>query len=173
MKVTLDGFYRNVKDETLLCNPQIGSSIILHDAEEFILPLLSGEDIFTHGSTLADKYQVPVEEVYNDLVKFYGKLTRQNLVKIDGGYHADMTFSNEEESSYLCASETSMLEVSPIDMFFNKHNRVAELHMDITSACTEKCIHCYVKQNDFEYMPYSLMQKSLYEFREQQGLTVQ
>ena len=82
MRVVLDGFCRNIKDEALLCNPQNGSSIILNDAEDFILPLLSGEDIFMHGNSLANKYHVPVEEVNKDLVEFYEKLSRQNLVKI-------------------------------------------------------------------------------------------
>lgn len=172
MKVVLDGFCRNIKGETLLCNPQDGNAIILNGAEDFILPLLSGEDIFMYGNSLAKKYDVPVEEVNKDLVAFYEKLSRQNLVKIDGRYLADMT-CNDEEVSCFHATEKSMFEASPVNMFFYKHNCVAEFHVDITYACTEKCIHCYVPQGQCDYLPYDLVEKVLREFREQQGLTVQ
>ncbi len=173
MKVMLDGFCRNIEDETLLCNPQNGNSIILNDAEDFILPLISGEDIFMYGNSLANKYHVPVEEVNKDLFEFYEKLSRQSLVKIDGGCLADMTFCNNEKSSHFHTTEKPLIKVSPIDMFFCRHNCVAELHVDVTYACTEKCIHCYVPQGQRDFLPYDLVEKVLREFREQQGLTVQ
>lgn len=173
MKVALDGFYRNIEDDTLLCNPQKGNSIILHDAEDFISPLLSGEDILTHGNTLADKYHVPAEKINKDLLEFYGTLSRQNLVKVNGDYQANMTVYGEELSLHPYSTETSMFQDSPINVFFYKHNRASELHVDITYSCTERCIHCYVNQSDLVHIPYSLLKKVLYEFREQQGLTVQ
>lgn len=58
-------------------------------------------------------------------------------------------------------------------MGFWKDNRIpAELHIDLTSACTERCVHCYYPEHQKQYLPFEVIGKALREFRTMGGLTV-
>jgi len=61
---------------------------------------------------------------------------------------------------------------SQIDGFFARHGIISEFHIDLTDACTERCVHCYVPKGLKDYLPVALVEKALTEFRAMNGLTV-
>ena len=61
---------------------------------------------------------------------------------------------------------------TPLGDFFLRHGLPVELHMDLTAACTERCVHCYLPDYPNRHLPVALAKKALSEFRELQGLTV-
>jgi len=55
---------------------------------------------------------------------------------------------------------------------FLEHPTPYELCIDLTRACTEKCIHCYVPGFQNIYLPYEIIEKVLAEFASMGGLKV-
>ena len=56
--------------------------------------------------------------------------------------------------------------------FYLRHGLPGELHIDLTDACNEKCIHCYLPHDGRYFIDLELAIKVLKEFREAQGMTV-
>ena len=56
--------------------------------------------------------------------------------------------------------------------WFAKHPTIFEMQMDITQACTERCIHCYIPQYNPVFLPFEDIRRVLDEFRAQGGITI-
>jgi radical SAM protein with 4Fe4S-binding SPASM domain len=61
---------------------------------------------------------------------------------------------------------------TPLGDFFRENGLPMELHIDLTAACTERCVHCYLPDYPNRHLPFTLVDKALREFRAMQGLTV-
>ena len=162
-------FLRHHFGDYLLCNLRNGATALLRDAEDFLRPILTGEDFKQVSTSLSHKYNVSKYEILNDMLEFYQNLASLGLIEMI-----------EEKSEELRPKKTEMSEIKTsgiadkwsVPDFYKKHNLPAELHIDLTDACTERCVHCYVLQEQ-NYLWFDLVDKVLREFREQQGLTVQ
>lgn len=170
MEYSCDGFIRSCKDEICLCNFRKGSAVILKDAIDFLRPLIDGVDVTSWSQVLACKYNLPVSDVARDIMDFYNDLVNLGLVKPINGH-------NNEVGTHVDADRgrTEKGDVNscwPVPDFYKRNNLPAELHIDLTDACTERCVHCYVSQEQ-NYLRFHLVEKVLREFREQQGLSVQ
>lgn len=60
----------------------------------------------------------------------------------------------------------------PLDGFCRRHGLPIELHVDLTDACNERCVHCYLPKGGVHFIDTALALKALDEFRAAQGLTV-
>ncbi len=47
-----------------------------------------------------------------------------------------------------------------------------DFHLDLTDACTERCVHCYVPRWQHHFLLYELAEKAIREFRDLQGFSV-
>ena len=56
--------------------------------------------------------------------------------------------------------------------YFREHPTLFDLQLDITQACTERCVHCYVPEYNPLYLPYEKVCEVLRQFREMGGLEV-
>ena len=56
--------------------------------------------------------------------------------------------------------------------FFTKHPTLFSLQLDITEACTEHCIHCYVPEIKPLFLPFGKIQEVIDEFAEMGGLHI-
>lgn len=54
--------------------------------------------------------------------------------------------------------------------YFEKHPTVFELQIDITQACTERCVHCYIPDFNPTFLATDTIKKVIDEFRDQGGL---
>lgn len=57
-----------------------------------------------------------------------------------------------------------------LDSYFARHPTVFDLQMDITQACTERCVHCYMPEYDSVFLPLGDAKRVIDEFREQGGV---
>ena len=57
-------------------------------------------------------------------------------------------------------------------IFYRKFNLPCELHIDLTAACTERCVHCYLPEYPNRHLSYEYAERAINQFRELQGLTV-
>ena len=59
-----------------------------------------------------------------------------------------------------------------LDKYFAEHPTIFTLQMDITQACTERCVHCYIPEYNPVFLDFKTMCRVIDEFREQGGLTL-
>ena len=59
-----------------------------------------------------------------------------------------------------------------LDKYFAEHPTIFTLQMDITQACTERCVHCYIPEYNPVFLDYKTICRVIDEFREQGGLTL-
>jgi len=162
-------FIRQVEDESVVCSPRSGACLIIRDVGAFLRELHTEwrhmDDI---KNAIANHFGVTSSDVDEDVETVVKELLRQGLVVVKNpttvtepvigcdGYHV----------------ERSIDDSSPLEEFYLKHNIPAELHLDLTDACTERCVHCYVPKGQHHYLPYKYVEKAIIEFRAMQGLSV-
>lgn len=168
-------YVRHVKNESLLWNPRTSACYVIQDGEAFLRPL--GDEFRDMDEIVSDVAQVFGENpgiVKNDVILFYSDLVRQGLVECGGegtnkfGVTAEEAINGQSIDSSKKDDESD----SPLDDICVRHGIVADLHIDLTDACTERCVHCYVPKGQKNYLPVELVEKSLTEFRAMNGLTV-
>ena len=57
-----------------------------------------------------------------------------------------------------------------LEQHFAEHPVVFDLQMDITQACTERCIHCYIPEYNPVFLPLAQIKKVIDEFAAQGGI---
>ena len=57
-----------------------------------------------------------------------------------------------------------------LERYFTEHPTIFELQIDVTQACTERCVHCYIPEYNPVFLPLADAKKVIDEFREQGGV---
>ena len=164
---------RHVDNETLLVTPRSGGCTVLSDARAFIDALshrLTTVDAILQ--TLAKKLDAEVSEISQDALLVYNELLNQGFIDVvtDDDQAPGTILSKSSRTDAMPADESDDM---PLSGFYRHHgNLPVEFHIDLTDACTERCVHCYVPQKQHHYLPYELIEKAIREFRDMQGLSV-
>jgi radical SAM protein with 4Fe4S-binding SPASM domain len=125
-------------------------------------------DLGTVYGEMAAAYGVTAEDVERDFAQVVGTLVGLGLLEAEGS-------SAEKAQTGAGKPEEEAREegISGDAMgFWKDHGIPAELHVDLTSACTERCVHCYYPEHGNRHLPFGLAEKALREFRAMGGLTV-
>lgn len=59
-----------------------------------------------------------------------------------------------------------------LEKYFAEHPTIFVLQIDITQACTERCIHCYIPEYNPVFLPYDQITKVIDELRDQGGVGI-
>lgn len=173
MQVHCLGFCRIHGGDGIIYAPRAGGFAYIKDSADFLKPIVTGEDTRVTTEAISQKYGVPESEVRSDMLVLYDDLARAGLVEM----HFDMWKRNPQaldiNMGLVSGGVTDGCSSLSVADFYWDHNLLSDLHVDLTNACTERCVHCYVPQWNSIYLFYPLVEKVLREFREQQGLTVQ
>ena len=80
----------------------------------------------------------------------------------------------EEIAMQKMSSEVAIIdnEKNTLSEFYTKHQLLLSLHIDITSNCNERCVHCYIPGHEQKYLPYESIAEVLSDFRAMNGMTV-
>lgn len=57
-----------------------------------------------------------------------------------------------------------------LERWLAEHPTIFDLQMDITQACTERCVHCYIPEYNPVFLPLADAKRVIDEFREQGGV---
>ena len=137
---------------------------------------------------IADVYGCPQEDVAEDFRTFAESISGALL---RGKNEAEMS-AQEPEFRYYSTEELKALEpITPspvqkgsakpeseeniyneLSSFFHKHPTPQNLHIDLTSACTERCVHCYIPEYKNQFLPFEKVCRILDEYRGMNGLRV-
>ena len=128
--------------------------------------------------SIAMKFGYAVEHIEDDFRMVMDELCTQGFVAYEGDEceqpamgetlvtpenGQDVRFNNDDDNRE---------EVYPLDNFCLRHGIPIDFHVDLTDACTERCVHCYVPKGQKDFLPVELVEKALEEFRAMNGLTV-
>lgn len=173
-------FVRHAGGESLLWHRRNAACAVLRDAEPFLRPLSrswrSEEGIVAEIAESFSRAEgaEPLAQLSADFAEFADGLVADGFAERTEGpvparnaspgapRHPPRGEGREDGDS----------DWTPLGDFFLRHGLPVELHMDLTAACTERCVHCYLPDYPNRHLPVALAKKALSEFRELQGLTV-
>lgn len=165
-------YLRNAGEETLLWNKRTYACRILKDARAFLQPIEHGEvkglnDIVVE---VAQVYDLSPHDVEDDVRGFYTELAMASFLNLDCEEEAGTSTEVNEIEAAIDHEEKE--EPFPLGIFYERHALPSSLHVDLTNACTERCIHCYIADYRPRFLPLEVGQRVLREFREAGGMTV-
>lgn len=180
-------FVRHADGRSLLWRPWTGACVVADGAEPFLKhvgwsPRLETEIV----AEIAADFGIAPDEVAGDFREFVAPLVVEGLVESltrssqspqsgDATSRTSRTLreeNNPKDANFDSDGNTHDDSWMPLGDFCREHVIPAELHLDLTAACTERCVHCYLPDYPVKHIPFALAEKALREFREMQGLTV-
>ena len=134
-----------------ICSVYVGAdeNEIAQDFDEFIAPLID-EKVILSGKTVDD---IASQEISFSYDVENPKTVDTHVVKI-----VDMPIGGAPRGK--------------LEKYFAEHPTIFDLQIDITQACTERCIHCYIPEYNPVFLPYNQIMKVIDEFRGQGGIGV-
>lgn len=122
-------------------------------------------------------------EIENDFNNFLQDLQRMKAILI--GNTIEVLKAQEEYFSYdvenpktlkkdhqITKEEFEIIPQNVLGKYFDQNPTLFRLQMDITQACTERCIHCYIPEYNPIFLPYEQICKIIDEFVEMGGLEI-
>lgn len=162
-------FVRSFADEILFWNGRTGASRLLQNAA--VLECIDNrfrrwKDI---TSEIVSKLQCSFDVAERDFWPIVEDLTSDGLIEIEG--RQDEAASDEAAAAGGADAKGANEHGDCFD-FFKKNQLPIELHIDLTSACTERCVHCYLPDYPHQFLEFKWVEKALSSFRAAQGMTV-
>ena len=75
-----------------------------------------------------------------------------------------------KDTKVISREEADFLPQNVLGKYFQEHPTIFRLQMDITQACTERCVHCYIPEYNPVFLPFEKIKEILDEFRAMGGL---
>ena len=177
-------FVRHAGGKSLLWRPWTGACIVADGAEPFLKhvgwsPRPEAEIV----AEIAADFGIAPDEVAGDFREFVAPLVAEGLVESltqspQSGEATSRTSrtlreeNNPKDANFDANGKTHDDSWTPLGDFCKENGIPTELHLDLTAACTERCVHCYLPDYPAKHIPFALAEKALREFRAMQGLTV-
>ena len=126
----------------------VDRNVIEHDFDEFISPLVNEKIVLSGNDEAAVQMS---EETFSYDVEY----PKTEFI----GSRKTHTASTESTPTQVLLEE-----------YFAVHPTIFDIQMDITQACTERCVHCYIPEYNPIFLPYEIIVKVIDEFRSQGGI---
>ena len=171
-------YFRHAEDESMVWCPCTGGCTVMRNAkpilEEVTREWRSEDEIVRR---VAAKFDCEIEEIAEGVEAVVEELINQHFVEVKStgeapASDADAASLGKTPVVHVNGQDIREDNDSQIDEFFVRHGIVTEFHIDLTDACTERCVHCYVPKGQKDFLPVELVEKALVEFRAMNGLTV-
>lgn len=132
-----------------ICQTYVGTdpNIIKSDFDEFLAPLIAEKIVLTGESE---------EEIASKEESF--------SYDVDNPKTMNLNHINPEE---LGREDVPQIL---LDRYFIEHPTIFDLQIDITQACTERCVHCYIPEHNPIYLPFNKTVDVIDEFKNQGGI---
>lgn len=178
LRYSNETFYRSATDGTSLLWHRRNSACVTFKEAESYLRHIDWRNRKEHKviQEIAAELGMKSNEIENDFHAIITPLIEYGLIEVSDASGRDLSVGNRH-SKQVISDYTDVEEMedwaSQIHSFFSRNNIPQELHIDITAACTERCVHCYLPDYPLTHLSFEQIQKALREFRDIQGLTVQ
>lgn len=168
-------YLRYAGEDTLLWNKRTYACRILKAAKKFLQPIEQGErkELGEIVAAVAQAFNLLPCEVADDVLAFYKELAAASFLNFDREEDDTETSAAGIRAEGRHYDEKDGIEQPfPLGVFYERYALPCSLHVDLTNACTERCIHCYIADYSPRFLPLELGKRVLREFREAGGLTV-
>ena len=170
MKFKAGVFIRHCGGESIIWCPHTGGCTVLKECWVFLDEIGNGyrgrDEIL---DVLSRKFDSGINDIREDFDMVLGELLSQGFVDCEDNCEDIRGCGIANSENVDCENvDVDELGVS----FFKQHGIPLEFHVDLTNACTERCIHCYVPKGQKDFLPVGLADKALEEFRAVNGLSV-
>lgn len=164
MKFKPSVYVRHCQDESVILCPSSGGCTIMKGCQGFLNEIGNEwRDRDEILDAISRKYGCGVDDIREDFDMVLGELLSQNFLDCEN--EIGCTIDNYEGVECRNVDELGVA-------FFKRHCIPLEFHIDLTNACTERCVHCYVPKGCRDFLPVELADKVLEEFRALNGLSV-
>ena len=169
-------YMRSLGDQFLAHRPDLNASMLVRCVGGLDLRLQKG---YNRCEDVIAGLAVDLECSFATVLDGYGPLLEDMLKnrliidsatrgRVDESVECRSTDKTESGAEGRC---NDVLE-DAVNRFYISNHLPKELHIDLTDACTERCVHCYVPKGQKDYLPVEFVEKALVEFRAMNGLTV-
>ena len=145
MKYSSDTFIRSQKNESALWNRRTSACVIFRDAEHFLNAVgYDDRPVEEIVRTVAASFGCFETDVEKDVKDFLNMLEAESYCIGENG--ADSIYKKQSGSKTNPdeKQEKQSNAQTVLGGFFTVHHLASDLHVDLTSGCTERCIHCYI-----------------------------
>jgi radical SAM protein with 4Fe4S-binding SPASM domain len=156
LKLKRDTFVRIYGDSAYIVNKTTFSDRVTDKSGAVFLCALSREPktLDEIAETIAESFiDVDLAEIKQDAVDFFAKFekdgfivsaeTREELEKKDKGFSYDK-LSGILKSKSLSLSQADTDTQTYLNSHFQNEPKLMSFHIELTSRCNERCVHCYV-----------------------------
>lgn len=98
--------------------------------------------------------------------------TEEDLESQEVSFSYDVEHPKTMDTHYLHPNERvdGSIPQEILDEYFAAHPTIFALQIDVTQACTERCIHCYIPEYNPVFLPFVQIKKVIDEFVAQGGI---
>ena len=186
IRLSKNAFVRQYGPYTHLFNQLTKADLDLRDAEPFFRFLgrtaASVDDVVAQIAALFS--DVDLVQVRGDFMDLLCLLAEEGFV-VDGISLEELD-RNDPSFTYDVEAPSTSFDLGNITEqerqqardhaelheYFEAHPTPFSLHLDLTSRCTEKCVHCYVPRDRHFMMDTDVAMRVIDEFREMGGLSI-
>lgn len=139
----------------------IGDKIVSHSGTVFLSVLSTKPQAFDDvAQKISEQFpDVDLETIKTDAIEFYGILeldgfivsgeTAQECDAKDFHFsYNNSTPQNIVDDGYLSNTTPKKTSQEFLDEYFKNEQQLTNLHIEITSKCNERCVHCYIPQEN-------------------------
>ncbi len=167
-------YVRHVDDESIVWHPRSGGCTVMRNVRVFLdmISHLEYKNIDDILNRVARVFDCVIDDIREDFICVLKELVSQGFV-----IHCEddkQRFIEIDAAKRLSYKENELSEKNQpaLGVFYSRHQKMFELHLDVTDRCNERCVHCYIPQGGGNLMPKEMAFKVLREFREMSGLSV-
>lgn len=165
-------FMRTVGDDVLFYNPISGASMVVEGASALSLRISkSFRPVEKIICEIAASYGVEENEARNDYLPLIESLLAEGLV-VAKDEECEKSKEDVGKTSFEGGQKRNENIENSFSKFYRQRGLLLALHIDITSCCNERCVHCYLPGHETRFLDYDVIDKVLTDFRSMQGLTV-
>ena len=168
-------FSRRVDNDVFFSNPRSGASMVIDSGgaiyDSIVREFKPLDCVF---AKIAECYGITLDVVENDFSGIINDMIGEGLLDFRGvGYKDEKQFDSVLSCNQGSDKKSSaIIKDDPVGTFYRMRRLPLALHIDVTSNCTERCVHCYLPDYAAKYLPFADIEKALIEFRGLNGLTV-
>lgn len=176
-----DCYFRKYGEIGIIIRPIVAIEEVVDENGAFFLEQLNYQpkSVSTIANDLSRYYEEETDVLERDLVAFYNQLNEDGFLncsdnianyEVTGFDYATLSGKLTERRYRVKAEESTSRFLSE---FFKDTPYLESFHIELTSKCNERCVHCYIPHEcKTEEIDHDFMKDVLKQCREMGGLTV-